>query len=518
GTVAGSVEVTRDNDFRVASRRVNGANETAFSYDADGLLTAAGGLALTRDAATGFLSGTALGAVTDAYAYDAYGDVASYTASAGGGDPLYAVTFTRDALGRIAAKQETVQGETVDVAYSYDAAGRLASVTEDGVEVARWAYSANGNRLSATTPAGTVVASYDGQDRLASYGDTSYVFGAAGQLASKSAPAGTTDYEYDVLGNLRSVGLPDGRTIEYEVDGAGRRVGKKVDGLPRRAWLYQDALNPVAELDGSGAVVSVFVYASRAHVPDFMTRGGSTYRLISDHLGSVRLVVDAATGAVAQRIDYDAWGRVLLDTNPGFQPFGFAGGLYDPDTGLVRFGARDYDAEVGRWTARDPILFQGGQVNLFVYVANDPVNLTDPWGLEGLSECLADYLERKFDRISVEDVDIYEGFPAWSKPFLEGDELAFTLGDNIYFEKGKYNPSTRKGLELIIHELHHVEQYAISGKVDFLREYLKQRSDAKKQGTNPDEIPMEKEADKKAAVVMKEIENEFQTDGPCGCK
>jgi RHS repeat-associated protein len=80
-------------------------------------------------------------------------------------------------------------------------------------------------------------------------------------------------------------------------------------------------------------------------------------------------------------MDYDEWGRVLLDTNPGFQPFGFAGGLYDRDTGLVRFGARDYDPETGRWTAKDPIGFDGGDSNLFGYVANDPVNWVDPLGL-----------------------------------------------------------------------------------------------------------------------------------------
>jgi RHS repeat-associated protein len=90
--------------------------------------------------------------------------------------------------------------------------------------------------------------------------------------------------------------------------------------------------------------------------------------------------VDVATGAVAQRMDYDALGRVVLDTNPGFQPFGFAGGLYDPDTSLVRFGARDYDPEVGRWTAKDRILFDGGDTNLYRYALGDPVNRTDPTG------------------------------------------------------------------------------------------------------------------------------------------
>src|SRR5205823_11330196 len=84
----------------------------------------------------------------------------------------------------------------------------------------------------------------------------------------------------------------------------------------------------------------------------------------------------------SQRIDYDEFGKVIADTNPGFQPFGFAGGLYDTDTKLVRFGARDYDADVGRWTAKDPIGFDGGDQNLYRYVDNNPINLRDPAGLK----------------------------------------------------------------------------------------------------------------------------------------
>ena len=80
-------------------------------------------------------------------------------------------------------------------------------------------------------------------------------------------------------------------------------------------------------------------------------------------------------------MDYDTFGNVIADTNPGFQPLGFAGGLHDRDLKLVRFGARDYDPETGRWTAKDPIGFAGGDTNLFGYTANDPVNFIDPLGL-----------------------------------------------------------------------------------------------------------------------------------------
>ena len=174
-------------------------------------------------------------------------------------------------------------------------------------------------------------------------------------------------------------------SIDYIIDGFGRRVGKIKNGSFEKGFLYKDGLNPIAEIDASGNLRSVFIYATRSNVPDLMVNfdGGlrRIYRIISDHLGSVRLVVDADTGDIVQRMDYTAFGEVKNDTNPGFQPFAFAGGLYDPDTGLVRFGARDYDPEVGRWTSKDPILFEGGDTNLYGYVLNDPVNLTDSDGL-----------------------------------------------------------------------------------------------------------------------------------------
>jgi RHS repeat-associated protein len=164
-------------------------------------------------------------------------------------------------------------------------------------------------------------------------------------------------------------------------------VGKKVNGTLVQAFLYRNQLNPIAELDGAGNIVSRFIYASKPHVPDYLVKGGVTYRILSDHLGSPRLIVNVTTGEVVQRLNYDEFGQVLQDNNPGFQPFGFAGGLSDPHTGLLRFGARDYDPFPGRWTTKDPILFTGGDPNLYGYTLNDPANWIDPLGLQSSCGC-----------------------------------------------------------------------------------------------------------------------------------
>ena len=145
----------------------------------------------------------------------------------------------------------------------------------------------------------------------------------------------------------------------------------------------------MAQLDGStpSNVAAQFVFGSKPNVPDYYTNSSGTFRIVSDHLGSPRLVVNTASGltttsAVIEEIDYDEFGNVTTDTSPGLTPFGFAGGLYDKDTGLVRFGARDYDASVGRWTSKDPIRFDGG-MNLYGYVVNDPINALDRRGTDG---------------------------------------------------------------------------------------------------------------------------------------
>jgi RHS repeat-associated protein len=379
GAVPGSVGRTYDASFRRTAISLNGADPVGLTYDADDLLTQVGTLGLTRHPQHGLVTGSTLGVVTDARTYNGSAELASYTASANGGARL-SVQYTRDALGRITTRVETLEGVTDTYTYAYDATGQLSSVRKNGVVTEEYTYDANGSRLTATRTTGTAAGIYDVQDRLTQHGVTTYAYTAGGDLALAVTGGQTTTYSYDQLGVLLGVTPPTGPAITYLVDGLHRRIGKRADGALVQGFIYEDDLRPIAELDGTGAVLSRFVYATRPNVPDYLVKGGVAYRIITDHLGSPRLVLNTTDGTVAQRMDYDGFGRVTLDTNPGFQPFGFAGGLYDRDTRLVRFGARDYDAETGRWTSKDPIGFAPGDPNLYRYVLGDPINLTDPSG------------------------------------------------------------------------------------------------------------------------------------------
>jgi RHS repeat-associated protein len=379
GAGPGSVGYGYSADLRVDSRTINGGNSVAYGYSNDGLLTSAGAMSLVWHAQNGTLSSTALGTVNTSNNYNSFGEPDTETATSGA-NSLYSVDYDRDDLGRITTKTEIVEGVTTVYAYTYDNRGRLTNATKDGAAWRHYEYDANGNRTSATEDGNTVSGSYDAQDRLTGYGSVAYTYDAMGQLASKTVGSDVTTYDYDELGNLMQVVLPN-KTIDYVVDAQGRRVARKVDGTTTNRYLYGQGVLPIAELNADGTVKSQFVFGSKGQVPEYMMRNGTNYRFVTDQVGSVRLVVNSTDGTVAQRIDYDPFGKVVSDTNPGFQPFGFAGGLFDSETDLVRFGFRDYEADVGRWLRKDPVGFSGDDTNLYAYVNSDPVNNLDPSGL-----------------------------------------------------------------------------------------------------------------------------------------
>ncbi|MBN2693419.1 RHS repeat-associated core domain-containing protein [bacterium] len=207
-----------------------------------------------------------------------------------------------------------------------------------------YSYDDNGNRLNNNSV-------HDAQDRLLSDDNATYLYTKRGSLAEKTDSNGVTKYEYDANGNLLSVELPNGTEIEYVIDPRNRRVAKKVNGVITQKFLYGDQLNPIAELDENNEIISLFVYGTRSNTPDYMIKNGQKYKFITNHLGSA----------------------------------------------LIRFGARDYDSEIGRWTSKDPIKFDGGN-NFYGYAGNNPVNFVD---LDGRKEVIA---SKKFNKNNKQDI------------------------------------------------------------------------------------------------------------------
>lgn len=351
-------------------------------YDADGLLVNAGAFAIERDPQNGLPTSVTAAAMSLDRAFNGYGEIDAMEMQVNG-RAIGSWQVVRDKLGRIVQRFETVAGETTIFDYYYDAAGRLTGVDQNGTPVEQYTYGADGMRISDGSTFREIadrVFTYSAENHLLTAGEASYTYDADGFLTSRTTGEGTTLFQYALRGELLSVQLTDGTLIEYEHDPMGRRIAKKVNGMLMEKYLWHGRSCLLAVLDQNGNPLQRFTYADD-RVPLSMTAGGNVYYLFYDATGSLRQIVDAG-GNVVKALTYDAFGNVLQDTNPALAiPIAFAGGLYDPDTGLIRFGHRDYDPDIGRWTAKDPIFFDGGDADLYGYCLDDPVNLVDGDGL-----------------------------------------------------------------------------------------------------------------------------------------
>jgi len=389
---------------------------TEYSHDGDGLLSGVGAarvlrgatelasLDVVRDPATGALDTTHLSGDADVRSdidVDELGQLEKleYTWLRGGQPQGLRFDYVYSLAGRISQVTET---RTVDgvasvkvLDYAYDAAGRLETVTWDGVLAESYVYDDNGNRLAWTLdddgpgpqpPVTRSAGTYDAQDRLLSYidgGDTiTFAYDQAGRLRSRTEGSATAGYRYDALGRLRRVELSDARVVTYEYDAQGRRVVRAIDGVVDTRWVYGGGTAPIAELDGAGAVRRRYAFAAGLFTPTVAGHASGATRYLVDHLGRPRVAVDAALGTVEMEVATDSFGRVT--SGSAVARFGMGGGVWDPDTGLLHLGARDYTPELGRWLAPDPAGFGGGQANLYAYVGSNPISYVDPSGEVGV--------------------------------------------------------------------------------------------------------------------------------------
>jgi RHS repeat-associated protein len=375
--------VTRTNDtfFRLTNVALTGLTGTLdYGYDDDGLVINVGGLVATRGNTAGMLKRLQRSSTQEDenFVYDQYGALKQMNALYGTGPTAGrgGLALTYDAIsGRILTKTEswTWFGTPAKTwTYTYDTSGRLASSSQGGTTVT-YTYDTNGNRLPSIP---------DAQDRVLSQSGTTYTYDNHGNVTTRKVGSQLTQtLTWNGQGGLLSVVQSGSPTVTYVIDPQGRRVGRKVGANLDREWLYDTQLRLVGEVIGSTS--RVYGYLPERHLPVMMreTKSGitTTYRIYGDHLGSLRAVVKSADGTPVQLMQHDAWGNVLIDTvAAGFDrvPFGFAGGQYDENTKLVRFGAREYDATTGRWLSKDEARFGGGW-NFYEYAGSDPVNWVD---------------------------------------------------------------------------------------------------------------------------------------------
>ena len=282
--------------------------------------------------------------------------------------------------GLIMGAHEDVNGTSISRIYTFDADGRLSAVSIDDVEVETYSYDTNGNRTNRTYEGETTSYSYDARDQLLSADGQVFAYNADGKLQQ----AGSDAFDYGARGELHEATI-NGDSAEYTYDGWMRRTAM-TDSAGTRQYFYGDVHRPLLVThtrDVSGSLTRYF-YDSYGLLYA-MEHNGTRYYVGTDMQGTPKAVFDGA-GTLIKQLTHDAFGRAVFDSNPGFEvAIGFHGGLLDPHTGFVRFGMRDYDPRTGRFTARDPAMFQSTSMHLFNYASNDPIHRKDPTGADEVS-------------------------------------------------------------------------------------------------------------------------------------
>ncbi len=160
------------------------------------------------------------------------------------------------------------------------------------------------------------------------------------------------------------------------------RREKRANGRLVEAYQWRDPLRVEEFFDGERWWRLAYDPERPSRTPVGVTDGASSFLIVADQLGTPIALADL-DGNIVQAMRYDAFGNLLETHGRAVRlPIGFAGGLFDADTGLTRFVWRDYDADTGRFTALDPLGDKGGDSDWYGYCVDDPVNRVDVWGLE----------------------------------------------------------------------------------------------------------------------------------------
>jgi RHS repeat-associated protein len=286
-------------------------------------------------------------------------------------------------------------GKIVELArtrsFLFDDTDRLTNVNQrlnqQIIPIENFSYDAVGNR---TLSHQSSFYNYDPFNQMKDTETYSYSYDANGNRTGKYTyqdPNGiinmnpfsdSQNYDWDEENRLVLVRGREFDSVAYQYDALGRRV-KTISERSETAYIY-DGLDVVMDDD---SITGVTIYQNAPGIDNKlkMKNSGDNQYFLTDHLGSTVALADSS-GNLTDSISYDSFGNT---TKKSFATrYRFTGREFDEITGLYYYRARWYDAKIGRFISEDPIGFRGGDINLYGYVKNNPINFKDPSGLDYL--------------------------------------------------------------------------------------------------------------------------------------
>jgi RHS repeat-associated protein len=328
--------------------------------------------------------------VTTEYRYHSTRKISNVIHKQGDGKLIEEFRYAYDERGNRTRIERISPSENSYVVYAYDKLNRVLRAQYSNGFFEAFSYDGAGNRRSKTTPQGTILYEYDGENRLTTAGDITYSYDFAGNVIKKSSPHHMATYTYDVDNRLISYS-DESNQVVFEYDGDGNRISKTVNGV--RTDYINDLVAPVSQVllkrvQGNWLNGEKTIHYMYGGSRISQSAENQTQFYLSDSMGRNISALVNASGEAVNHYAYGAFGNVIEDEHSVPNVYKYCGEQFDEETGLIFLRNRYYDPDLGRFISKDPRpgrLNRPSTFNPYCYVENNPINFIDPQGYEAIA-------------------------------------------------------------------------------------------------------------------------------------